>query len=521
MAIILSTQLPDSAAGTRLTRAGKLVRLGRGVYSDETRKTPERIVQENWQEILATVLPGSVVSDRSAFAMRPVDGYLFVVAERARLIEFAGLTIVSRAGDPAQPGDTPGGNGIFFASEARALVENMTPSRAVAGRPARTLTRAELHDQVVHITSQRSQDHQARVVASVHEYAKVHERDADAESIDVFFQAARGDRPTAQTESTIMKAARAGHPFDVPRVQQFRRLASDLAALQPKIRLAGTPTQDRYLPFFDAYFSNFIEGTEFSVDDAAEIAFHGRISEERPEDAHDILGTYRILNDPVEMGRRLNTADTFLDALGSRHAAIMEGRPTKRPGKFKDRANRAGDTEFVTPEQVRGTLIEGWEILETLDEPFARAAFMMFFISEVHPFDDGNGRLSRMMMNAELERGSATHILIPTVLRLDYLSALSALTHNENSDGFVKVLDFAQRYVAQMDFSDFDQAVRKLEVTHAFADAARAERDGVRLLLPSKLPLGWESAEPMVEKSGDARGNSIFHDIAAIEDSGE
>ena len=26
----------------------------------------------------------------------------------------------------------------------------------------------------------------------------------------------------------------------------------------------------------------------------------------------------------------------------------------------------------------------------------------MFLISEVHPFDDGNGRIARVMMNAEL-----------------------------------------------------------------------------------------------------------------------
>ena len=28
--------------------------------------------------------------------------------------------------------------------------------------------------------------------------------------------------------------------------------------------------------------------------------------------------------------------------------------------------------------------------------------FMMFMISEIHPFLDGNGRLARVMMNAEL-----------------------------------------------------------------------------------------------------------------------
>ena len=37
------------------------------------------------------------------------------------------------------------------------------------------------------------------------------------------------------------------------------------------------PTDGPALPFFEAYFSNFIEGTEFAVDEAAEIVFKGHI----------------------------------------------------------------------------------------------------------------------------------------------------------------------------------------------------------------------------------------------------
>ncbi len=35
-------------------------------------------------------------------------------------------------------------------------------------------------------------------------------------------------------------------------------------------------------------------------------------------------------------------------------------------------------------------------------EPFAKAICMMFLVSEVHPFNDGNGRVARVTMNAEL-----------------------------------------------------------------------------------------------------------------------
>ena len=51
---------------------------------------------------------------------------------------------------------------------------------------------------------------------------------------------------------------------------------------------------------------------------------------------------------------------------------------------------------------VRGTFEKGYEFYQAIEHPFAKALYMMFMISEVHPFNDGNGRISRIMMNSEL-----------------------------------------------------------------------------------------------------------------------
>ena len=144
-------------------------------------------------------------------------------------------------------------------------------------------------------------------------------------------------------------------------------------------------------PFFEAYFSNFIEGTEFTVEEAREIVEGGHIPEERPEDAHDILGTHAAIIDPTLAGAVASSPTEFVELVRERHGLVMEGRPTKRPGEFKDRMNRAGSTEFVAPHLVDGTLREGWRIGQELLDPFARAVFAMFLVSEVHPFIDGNG----------------------------------------------------------------------------------------------------------------------------------
>src|SRR3546814_14230139 len=97
----------------------------------------------------------------------------------------------------------------------------------------------------------------------------------------------------------------------------------------------------------------------------------------------------------------------------------MDGRPDKNPDAFKTKVNRAGETVFVAPDLVTGTLERGFAFVQALAEPFQRAAFMMFLVSEVHPFTDGNGRTARIMMNAELVAGGEERIIIPTAYRTD------------------------------------------------------------------------------------------------------
>ena len=163
----------------------------------------------------------------------------------------------------------------------------------------------------------------------------------------------------------------------------------------------------------------------------------------------------------------------------------MEGRPDKGPGRFKSEPNRAGSTTFVAPGLVEGTLAKGFQTYRGLTSPLHRAIFMMFLISEVHPFADGNGRVARIMMNAELVAASENRIIVPTVYRNNYLMALKALSQNGVTGALVRVIDFAQKYTAAVDFSDLDRARLVLDRTHAFADPNEADGAGIRLVLPT------------------------------------
>jgi len=76
----------------------------------------------------------------------------------------------------------------------------------------------------------------------------------------------------------------------------------------------------------------------------------------------------------------------------------------------------------------------------------AKALYMMFLISEVHPFLDGNGRIARVMMNAELVNAGESKIIIPTVYRDDYIGALRRLTRQGDCDPYIRMMDRAHAF---------------------------------------------------------------------------
>lgn len=201
-------------------------------------------------------------------------------------------------------------------------------------------------------------------------------------------------------------------------------------------------------------------------------------------DAHDILGTYQLTADEREMRRVPAGPESFLTLLRERHAKMLAGRPDGRPGQWKVRANQAGATLFVAPELVEPTLVVGLKTGEAIIDPFARALYMMFLVSEVHPFGDGNGRIARLMMNAELVHASEVRIVIPTVYRNNYLMALKAATHNGNFRSLIATLRFAQDYTARVDFSSRATAERDLVRTNALRDPNEADAVGIRLQRP-------------------------------------
>ena len=399
------------------------------------------------------------------------------------------LVISPRLGPGPLADDLGWAAGLYATSDARTLVDNLAVSRGRGGKVARTLSRAELEDWVVRTSHRRPEgwlrDLRARALRIADEVGVPERR----QLIEDIIGTAAGTRAARAGAGRLLVARAAGHDFDPDRIARFDDLAGFLAAIPADLDvptdLPALPDEpDTSLPFFEAYFSNFIEGTQFSVDEAEAIVASGEIPAGRPEDAHNVLGTFEAVADADLRAAVPESADELLVLLERRHRLVMGGRPELGPGRFKEKANQAGSYVFVAPELVEGTLVEGFRRLTDLRPGFPRAVFELFLISEVHPYDDGNGRVARAAMGAELSAAGQARIVVPIVLRNEYQAALRNLSREGRCDLYVRTLAHAWRWTAGMPWHDRAAVDGFLVATNALTDSTDAERSGVQLELP-------------------------------------
>jgi hypothetical protein len=340
---------------------------------------------------------------------------------------------------------------LYLSSDPRRHLENLTRGRGWSDRVLPQEAIEESLDRVLMIGGERR-------LTQLREQAKDLSEElgyqAQYKRLDGLIGALLGTQETRKLTARQALARAAGRPYDPSRLEIFDALFAELnaSALPDVPDTAPTGTARENFAFFEAYFSNYIEGTTFTVEEAEDIVFQGRIIENRSADSHDVLGTFHAAMTRPWRDEPPRTTDDFFHWLRSVNALVMQRRPDKRPGEWKDKANQAGSTLFVMPALVPGTLQEGFQRIQALTHPLARAIMAMFVVTEVHPFLDGNGRTARLVMNCMLSAERQCRIVIPTIYREDYLLPLKALSHNRDAGPLNASMSRIQRWSAAFDY---------------------------------------------------------------------
>ena len=481
---IIFTGSGDPASDRRVLRLAeerKLLKLYQGIYTSNLDSPPESIVIRNWADITSHLLPGGVVSYRSGYDNKPVDGHVYITrGKTARSIELPGLTIKVIPGHGAAAGDVPYKK-LFLASQPRWLLENLATGRGVAER---VIAQDALESELDKILSLRGERRFNELRDHCRQLAEPLNRAKEFKRLDALMGALLGTHESKVLQSRQAIARAAGLPYDPARLALFDVLFSALRTeVFPEIAdTANTGLARENFAFFEAYFSNYIEGTTFLVSEAEKIVFEGKIIPNRAEDSHDVLGTFQSVMQSPWRDQPPQTADEFLRWLKNVNALVMRSRVDKKPGEWKDQNNQAGATLFVPYQLVQGTLREGFERIQALTDPLPRALMAMFVISEVHPFLDGNGRTARLAMNCILSAANRSRIIVPTIFREDYLLPLKSLSNHVDPAPYLRAMTRIQTWTAAFNYGQPRQLLyQDLKDCNAFQEDLR----NFRLIFPN------------------------------------
>jgi len=176
--------------------------------------------------------------------------------------------------------------------------------------------------------------------------------------------------------------------------------------------------------------TNAIEGNTLSHEDVERLLLEGASVAGRPaSDVRETMQHEEAFRSLLERRRRPIDLVCVLEL----HESVFRGLPAKRPGQWRVSNVYIAGTAFRPPrrEEVLAAL-EEWVSQAALRarrkgmDDMADAAFLHHRFEQIHPFEDGNGRVGRLLLNLFLvKRGwPPLHVLPPD--RRAYLDALEA-----------------------------------------------------------------------------------------------
>lgn len=190
------------------------------------------------------------------------------------------------------------------------------------------------------------------------------------------------------------------------------------------------------------YHSCKLEGNELTYGETRELLQHNRGAEKSYPDQREIKGHEEAIfyiEDTIQNNRPITEA--FIRELNLKvlkepypiKAETPDGNPTSKtvdPGKYKTTPNhvktKTGDRfEYAEPRDVPILMQEllNWFEKSTI-HPFLKSVELHYRFIRIHPFDDGNGRVSRLLLNYCLLREGFSPIIIDSDTRDQYLSSL-------------------------------------------------------------------------------------------------
>ena len=241
-------------------------------------------------------------------------------------------------------------------------------------------------------------------------------------------------------------------------LDEIDRLKEELDALRPLPHDVLARVEQK-LRIESNYHSNAVEGNSLTLGETRSLILHGLTARGKPMRDHlDIEGhdeAVKAMEDAVRRNESLNEVfirnlhKVLLKEPYENDAITPDGQPVKRRiaiGEYKTQPNNVRTSTgeiyyFTPPEQVKsamGDLIDWYRGQEDEGEhPIIIAATFHYRFIRIHPFDDGNGRMARLLMNMILIKHGYTVAVVPVEERDQYIGILEQADKTEDLAEFI------------------------------------------------------------------------------------
>lgn len=225
----------------------------------------------------------------------------------------------------------------------------------------------------------------------------------------------------------------------------FKRIDRYKAALD-----AARPFDDATLKELRDYYkigltwsSNALEGNTLTISETKVVLEDGLTIGGRPlKDFYETVGGGAAYD---FMFSQLHERTISVDAIRTMHHLFYEKIDHENAGQYRKRPVIVTGTDYVfpapadIPAQMDG--LAAWMDAEREKlHPVEFAALLHLRFVSIHPFIDGNGRTSRLIMNLALLQDGYQLAIIPPICRADYLSAIRSYQRKGDAQPFISFI---------------------------------------------------------------------------------
>jgi Fic family protein len=246
--------------------------------------------------------------------------------------------------------------------------------------------------------------------------------------------------------------------------------------------------------------SNAIEGSTLSTGETELAVLKGvTISGHDPAYAKDAIALDRALTRIADLARH-DQGPTGIEALHEIHGLLLGDRPGA--GVFRSERVTIRGSKHVPPRTWREVMdqMEHWQRWSaentTLPAPL-RASVLHAWLTHIHPYIDGNGRVSRAIGNLELIRAGYPPIIIKKKERDRYIECLSESDEGGDIRSFMELV-----------FDRIDGALLGLELSAKKKQGFNPAVEKIRLRQEKQLRI-WETSVRLL-------ATIVEHNVAAL-----